>query len=429
MCARVSSRRRFRKKCTLNDTLGEVSVFCRQPGSRVCGGRVMCGGACCPKKMTLGRSVTAVSTVKHVKARGGAQSQTAGACVEGCVLQASCMKRPKAFQQQQTPQQTTASLTLNVLVSSHHLSVCTLTTCPQPRRHHQHARNSMELPSTSDEQLTQMSAEYQAAFNSGSQNELEAAKCRCARQQRGVETCVARKTADSERGAWMLCSPTVPLHQPTWLLLLLLLCLLLLYLSLCIHALRRFIWALVRRPGWVGSGAGSLRRSCWQAHPLPYERFCAACQHPTYTCYCVNLIMLRVSLLVCCSVQVHNNTRANQVRGLDLAAAALENDARSADQDRELRYYLAVGQYKLGRCLDARRTLAALLQVGAGGGCTSVGRGDRRRRWMGPHMYKGAAATMKLQQPACPFAHDQDGGACTVWLPSELPLPPRTATV
>lgn len=36
----------------------------------------------------------------------------------------------------------------------------------------------MELPSTSDEQIAQFQAEYQAAFNAGSQDELESAKCR-----------------------------------------------------------------------------------------------------------------------------------------------------------------------------------------------------------------------------------------------------------
>lgn len=40
-------------------------------------------------------------------------------------------------------------------------------------------------------------------------------------------------------------------------------------------------------------------------------------------------------------LQVHNNTRTNQQRGLDLAAAALDNDHQTPDQDRELRYYLA----------------------------------------------------------------------------------------
>jgi hypothetical protein len=36
----------------------------------------------------------------------------------------------------------------------------------------------MELPSTNDDQIAQFNAEYQAAFNAGSQDELEAAKCR-----------------------------------------------------------------------------------------------------------------------------------------------------------------------------------------------------------------------------------------------------------
>ncbi len=34
------------------------------------------------------------------------------------------------------------------------------------------------LPCTNDEQVAQFQAEYQAAFNAGSQDELEAAKCR-----------------------------------------------------------------------------------------------------------------------------------------------------------------------------------------------------------------------------------------------------------
>eukprot|EP00878_Enallax_costatus_P005214 GHUV01005480.1.p1 GENE.GHUV01005480.1~~GHUV01005480.1.p1 ORF type:complete len:152 (+),score=43.82 GHUV01005480.1:278-733(+) len=59
---------------------------------------------------------------------------------------------------------------------------------------------------------------------------------------------------------------------------------------------------------------------------------------------------------------VHCNTRTNQQRGLDLAQAALDNDQRSQDQDRELRYYLSVAQFKLGRCLDARRTLTGVIK-------------------------------------------------------------------
>eukprot|EP00775_Hariotina_reticulata_P006074 gene6074-6313_t len=98
-----------------------------------------------------------------------------------------------------------------------------------------------KLPVTTDEQVAQFQAEYQAAFNTGSQDELEGAKC-------------------------------------------------------------RLIWALV-----------------------------------------------------------HSMTRTNQQRGLDLAQAALDNDTRTTDQDRELRYLLAVAMFKLGRCLDARRTLTALL--------------------------------------------------------------------
>jgi hypothetical protein len=99
----------------------------------------------------------------------------------------------------------------------------------------------------------------------------------------------------------------------------------------------------------------------------------------------------------------HSTVRADQQRGLDLAQAALDNDARTQDQDRELRYFLAgerhvsacavavarcccacmcanvrpcfrvpccylarvtaVAMFKLGRCLDARRALASLLQA------------------------------------------------------------------
>jgi hypothetical protein len=36
---------------------------------------------------------------------------------------------------------------------------------------------------------------------------------------------------------------------------------------------------------------------------------------------------------------VHSTTRSNQQRGFELAQAALDNDQRSQDQDRELRYY------------------------------------------------------------------------------------------
>ncbi|WIA34056.1 hypothetical protein OEZ86_012434 [Tetradesmus obliquus] len=59
---------------------------------------------------------------------------------------------------------------------------------------------------------------------------------------------------------------------------------------------------------------------------------------------------------------VHSTTRSNQQRGLELAQAALDNDQRSQDQDRELRYYQSVALFLLGRCLDARRTLTTLLQ-------------------------------------------------------------------
>jgi len=41
------------------------------------------------------------------------------------------------------------------------------------------------------------------------------------------------------------------------------------------------------------------------------------------------------------AMQVHSTTRTNQQRGLDLAAAALDNDQQTPDQDRELRYYTA----------------------------------------------------------------------------------------
>jgi hypothetical protein len=42
---------------------------------------------------------------------------------------------------------------------------------------------------------------------------------------------------------------------------------------------------------------------------------------------------------------VHSTTRSNQQRGLELAHAALDNDQRSQDQDRELRYYQSGGQH------------------------------------------------------------------------------------
>lgn len=41
---------------------------------------------------------------------------------------------------------------------------------------------------------------------------------------------------------------------------------------------------------------------------------------------------------------VHSPVRANQQRGLDLALAALDNDQRTQDQDRELRYFSAGGE-------------------------------------------------------------------------------------
>jgi hypothetical protein len=46
---------------------------------------------------------------------------------------------------------------------------------------------------------------------------------------------------------------------------------------------------------------------------------------------------MHISLML----QVHNTNRTNQQRGMDLAAAALDNDHQTPDQDRELRYYLA----------------------------------------------------------------------------------------
>lgn len=49
--------------------------------------------------------------------------------------------------------------------------------------------------------------------------------------------------------------------------------------------------------------------------------------------------------------QVHNTTRTNQQRGLDLAAAALDNDHQTPDQDRELRYYLAGERAEAAVCV------------------------------------------------------------------------------
>lgn len=53
---------------------------------------------------------------------------------------------------------------------------------------------------------------------------------------------------------------------------------------------------------------------------------------------------------------VHCNTRTHQQRGLDLAQAALDNDQRSQDQDRELRYYLAGVQLVLSADMHSNTT-------------------------------------------------------------------------
>lgn len=125
----------------------------------------------------------------------------------------------------------------------------------------------MELPSTNDEQIAQFQAEYQAAFNAGSQDELESAKLRWVGYSAVAHAyALAAPQPLPDRPLQQLCTQHIPLIKP-W-----------------IHACMacRFIWALV-----------------------------------------------------------HNTSRTNQQRGLDLAAAALENDQQTPDQDRELRYYLS----------------------------------------------------------------------------------------
>ncbi|GBF95357.1 hypothetical protein Rsub_07785 [Raphidocelis subcapitata] len=57
----------------------------------------------------------------------------------------------------------------------------------------------------------------------------------------------------------------------------------------------------------------------------------------------------------------HTASRAHLQRGLDLAEAALGGDARTADQDRELKYLSAVAMYNLRSYIAARRALADLL--------------------------------------------------------------------
>lgn len=50
---------------------------------------------------------------------------------------------------------------------------------PQQTRQ-SHPTVAMErLPETTEDQVAQLQAEYHAAFQSGSHDELEAAKCRC----------------------------------------------------------------------------------------------------------------------------------------------------------------------------------------------------------------------------------------------------------
>lgn len=55
---------------------------------------------------------------------------------------------------------------------------------------------------------------------------------------------------------------------------------------------------------------------------------------------------------------VHSTTRSNQQRGLELAQAALDNDQRSQDQDRELRYYQSGGHALLLAAAQASMLLS-----------------------------------------------------------------------
>lgn len=49
----------------------------------------------------------------------------------------------------------------------------------QTRQSHPTVAAMERLPETTEDQVAQLQAEYHAAFQSGSHDELEAAKCRC----------------------------------------------------------------------------------------------------------------------------------------------------------------------------------------------------------------------------------------------------------
>lgn len=69
---------------------------------------------------------------------------------------------------------------------------------------------------------------------------------------------------------------------------------------------------------------------------------------------------------------VHSRRRVDVVRGVELVQAALSVDAGASQRD--LRYLLAVGQYRERHYLDARETLKGLLDVSSRRGGRARGR-------------------------------------------------------
>lgn len=93
---------------------------------------------------------------------------------------------------------------------------------------------------------------------------------------------------------------------------------------------------------------------------------------------------------------VHSRRRADVVRGVEVVQAALSMDAAAGQRD--LRYLLAVGQYRERHYLDARETLKGLLEVG--------GDLDRRARVHGPggeaDSLQGRGAQSPVRAPRSP---------------------------
>ena len=107
----------------------------------------------------------------------------------------------------------------------------------------------------------------------------------------------------------------------------------------------------------VGSCAAVGAAAVWETQPLSFS--CDSHDHHTHGDK-KNTTKQNKRLIW---ALVHSGSRTNVQRGLDLARAALDSDQRSAEQDRELKYYAAVALYGSNRLVDARRALAALLRV------------------------------------------------------------------